>query len=99
MDKAVARTIATTTPIFSFAYTPLTTVTETGESIEVDGMYVKPAYDKNKMRPWLQDFDYGGDYGPAEVRAQIQATYDAGLSSWMLWDPANRYTREALHAE
>jgi len=49
-----------------------------------------------KLRPWLQDFDYGGDYGPVEVRAQIQATYDAGLTSWMLWDPSNRYTREAL---
>lgn len=49
-----------------------------------------------KLRPWLQDFDYGGTYGPEEVRAQIQATYDAGLTSWMLWDPSNRYTREAL---
>ena len=49
-----------------------------------------------KLRPWLQDFDYGGNYGPAEVRAQIQATYDAGLTSWMLWDPSNKYTREAL---
>jgi len=49
-----------------------------------------------KLRPWLQDFDYGGDYGAEEVRAQIQATYDAGLTSWMLWDPANRYTIDAL---
>lgn len=49
-----------------------------------------------KLRPWLQDFDYGGDYGPAEVRAQIQATYDAGLDGWMLWSPGNNYTREAL---
>lgn len=51
-----------------------------------------------KLRPWLQDFDYGGNYGPEEVRAQIQATYDAGLTSWMLWDPSNRYTREALES-
>lgn len=49
-----------------------------------------------KLRPWLQDFDYGGDYGPEEVRAQIQATYDAGLTSWMLWDSSNIYTKEAL---
>jgi hypothetical protein len=49
-----------------------------------------------KLRPWLQDFDYGGDYGAVEVRAQIQATYDAGLTSWMLWDPNNRYTPAAL---
>lgn len=52
-----------------------------------------------KIRPWLQDFQYGGTYGPKEVRAQIQATYDAGLTSWMLWDPAVRYTREVLQNE
>ncbi len=52
-----------------------------------------------KLRPWLQDFDYGGDYGPVEVRAQIQATYDAGLTSWMLWSPSNRYTLDALEKE
>jgi hypothetical protein len=30
-------------------------------------------------------------YGPAEVRQQIQAVYDAGLKSWALWNPATRY--------
>ncbi|MAF59720.1 hypothetical protein CL631_02670 [bacterium] len=53
----------------------------------------------SKLRPWLQDFDYGGYYGKEEVREQIQATYDTGLTSWMLWDPANIYTREALLSE
>lgn len=52
-----------------------------------------------KMRPWLQDFDYGGDYDVEEVRAQIRATYDAGLTSWMLWSPSNRYTLGALDKE
>lgn len=51
---------------------------------------------KNKIRPWLQDFDLGAVYTKEMVRAQIQATYDAGLNSWMLWDPKNLYTREAL---
>ncbi|HEY9583297.1 MAG TPA: putative glycoside hydrolase [Candidatus Paceibacterota bacterium] len=50
----------------------------------------------DKLRPWLQDFNYGGNYGPKEVRAQINAVYDAGLSSWMLWDPGVKYTPEAL---
>ncbi|MEK7622064.1 MAG: putative glycoside hydrolase [Patescibacteria group bacterium] len=50
----------------------------------------------NQLRPWLQDFDLGADYTAAMVRAQIQATYDAGLTSWMLWSPSNHYTREAL---
>ncbi len=49
-----------------------------------------------KLRPWLQDFDLGADYTAPMIRAQMQATYDAGLSSWMLWDPSNIYTRGAL---
>ncbi|OHA33776.1 MAG: hypothetical protein A2928_02275 [Candidatus Taylorbacteria bacterium RIFCSPLOWO2_01_FULL_45_15b] len=53
----------------------------------------------SKIRPWLQDFDLGADYGPEEVRAQIQATNDAGLTSWLLWSASNRYTKEALLAE
>lgn len=49
-----------------------------------------------KLRPWLQDNDYPVHYTPEMVRAQKQAVYDAGLTSWMLWDAANTYTREAL---
>jgi hypothetical protein len=50
-----------------------------------------------EIRPWLQDFDYGDPpYGPAEVEAQIQATYDAGETGWLLWNPSNVYTEEAL---
>lgn len=49
-----------------------------------------------QLRPWLQDFDYPVHYTADMVRKQIEATYDTGLTSWMLWDPANTYTREAL---
>lgn len=49
-----------------------------------------------QLRPWLQDNDYPVHYTPDMVRKQIQATYDAGLTSWMLWDPANTYTEAAL---
>lgn len=50
-----------------------------------------------KLRPWLQDFSlYGVTYGPVEVRAQIKATYDVGLDSYMLWNASNRYTAGAL---
>ncbi len=52
-----------------------------------------------KLRPWLQDFDLGATYTSEMVQAQIRATYDAGLTSWMLWDPANTYTRAALIRE
>lgn len=52
---------------------------------------------KAGIRPWLQDFTLGPPpYGDREVRAQIKATYDAGLSEWILWDPANTYTVAAL---
>ena len=52
-----------------------------------------------ELRPWLQDNDYPVPYTPAMVRAQIQATYDAGLTSWLLWDAGNTYTQSALLAE
>jgi hypothetical protein len=51
----------------------------------------------SKLRPWLQDFSIGGvEYTPEMVRAQIQATYDSGLDSWMLWNASNVYTASAL---
>lgn len=53
----------------------------------------------NKLRPWIQDFDYGGDYDEADVRAQKEAVYAAGLTSWMAWDPGNQYTRSAYDIE
>lgn len=52
--------------------------------------------DKNKIRPWLQDFDLGAVYTKEMVQAQIKAVYDNGLTSWMLWDPSNKYTPSAL---
>jgi len=57
---------------------------------------IKASSTPSKLRPWLQDFNYGGDYGVPEVRAQMQGVYDAGLDSWMLWNPSNVYTRGAL---
>lgn len=87
MQQAVKRTLATSTDIASLAYKPSNSTSTKA--------YIKPAMNKNKLRPWLQDFDYGGIYGVKEIRDQIQAVYDAGLNSWMMWDPANQYTKEA----
>ena len=53
----------------------------------------------DKIRPWLQDFNLGAKYTKDMVRAQIKATNDAGLDSWMLWDPKNIYTKDALILE
>ena len=52
-----------------------------------------------KLRPWLQDFNLKATYTPDMVRAQMQAAYDDGLTSWLLWDPNNKYSASALHVE
>ncbi len=93
MSEAVRRTIATTTTIASFAYEPLVSTSTSSPQL-----YKKPSYNPNKIRPWLQDFDYGKDYTQKDIEAQIQATYDAGLSGWLFWDAGNRYDslRKAL---
>lgn len=49
-----------------------------------------------KLVPWLQDFSLRHRYGAAEVRAQIQAAQDLGITEWYLWNPSNRYTKDAL---
>ena len=47
-----------------------------------------------EIRPWLEAMSIRGlSYGPPEVRAQIQATYDAGLKSWALWNPGSKYAK------
>ncbi len=53
------------------------------------------------VRPWLQDFtasylEHHITYGAKEVRAQIQAVYDAGYDEWILWSASNRYTWDAF---
>lgn len=84
MSEAVRRTTATTTGIPSLAYTRIGTSTP--------AVYSKPAYPASKMRPWLQDFDYPVEYTPAMVQEQIKANSDAGLNSYMFWDPSNKYS-------
>lgn len=50
----------------------------------------------NKIRPWLQDFGINGvPYTPEMVREQIKATYDVGLTSWMMWNASNNYSLPA----
>ncbi len=60
--------------------------------------------DRAKLRPWLQDFtliwvpdDQIVEYGPTEVRAQIDAAEDfADAFGWSLWSADNLYTYDAL---
>jgi hypothetical protein len=84
MEEAVRRTVATTTTVAAFAHSEISSTSPQ--------LYEKPAYSPLKLRPWLQDFDYGKDYLPADITAQMQAAYDAGLTSWYFWDPANKYS-------
>lgn len=91
MLDAVSRLEATTTPMFSPEFNRMGTTTP--------AIYEKPVYNRSKLRPWLQDFSYGKTYTAEDVRKQIEATYDAGLTSWMLWSPSNVYTREALEKD
>lgn len=89
MKTGVDRMRSSTTPMQGFLHTRLGTSTPP--------VYSKPTFGPEKFRTWIQDFDYGGDYDAADVRAQIQASYDAGVTSWMIWAPSNIYTRGALH--
>jgi len=65
---------------------------------------IKDGGSKAVLRPWLQDFTASylpryQRYGPAEVRAQIKATYDAGVEEWLLWNAGNRFTAGALNRQ
>lgn len=56
------------------------------------------------VRAWLQDFTATWvpghlEYGPEELRAQIQAVSDAGYTDWLLWNGKNQYTADGLLPE
>jgi hypothetical protein len=45
-----------------------------------------------EVMPWLEAMSIrGAQYGAPALREQIQATYDAGLKSWALWNPGSKY--------
>src|SRR3989344_728424 len=90
MKTGVDRMKSETTPMNGFLHERVGTSTP--------AVYQKPVYTADRLRTWIQDFDYGGNYDIAEVRAQIQASYDAGVMSFMIWAPSNIYTKGALKA-
>jgi len=48
-----------------------------------------------RLRPWLQAFTLGPPaYGRKEIRAQIKATYDNGIDTWLLWNPGVYYNEK-----
>jgi hypothetical protein len=51
------------------------------------------------IRPYLQAFTLGRRrprYTPFEIREQIRATEELGITSWVLWNPRSVYQRESL---
>ena len=53
-----------------------------------------------RIIPWYQDFTLGPPhYGASQVLAQMRAGHDAGIDSWMLWNPGSRYSIDALRPE
>jgi hypothetical protein len=97
--EAVRRAVATSTVVAALAHTPIMktvvvpgsagTATTTKEV--PTGLYAKTSYPPSVIRPWLQSFDYPVPYTAGMVAAQIKANDDAGLSSYLFWDPANKY--------
>lgn len=81
---------------YKIVFTSMNTARERIEAMDTDKT-------KAILRPWLQDFTasylgagYFIRYGPEEVKAQIRATYDAGLEEWVLWNSRNVYNWDAL---
>jgi len=51
------------------------------------------------IRPYLQAFTLGRRlprYTPHEIREQIRAAEELGITSWVLWNPRSVYQRDAL---
>ena len=53
------------------------------------------------VRAWLQGFTATWvrghiPYGGEELRAQIQAVYDAGYTDWIIWNANNTYSADGL---
>lgn len=97
MDKAVAR-------LRSLTALPADTDGQThvpAGAVKPPAAGAKPIR-VGKLRPWLQDFDLGGRYDAARVRAQIRATEEAlgaDYAGYLMWSPSNVYTAGAFTEE
>ncbi len=100
LAEAVRRAEAATTtvealaeePIMRDVVSPATAESATTTKEVPTGVFRKAVYSASIIRPWLQSFDYPVVYTPPMVEAQIRATYDVGLESYLVWDAANKYT-------
>ncbi len=81
---------------YTIIYETMIKAVERIEALETDDR-------KATLRPWLQDFTaaylgagYYQRYEEQQIIEQIEATYDAGVNEWLLWNASNNYTWEAL---
>lgn len=56
------------------------------------------------VRPWLQAFTatwiaHYMQYGPEEIRDQINGVYSVGYDEWILWNAASDYKEDGLYEE
>src|SRR5881296_3620122 len=59
----------------------------------------RPRGSAAEIRPYLQAFTLGRRlprYTPFEIREQIRAAEELGITSWVLWNPRSVYQRDSL---
>jgi len=62
----------------------------------------RPLPGSAEIRPFLQAFTLGRRlprYTPFEIREQIRAVEDLGITSWVLWNPRSVYQRGSLRSK
>lgn len=64
---------------------------EDGVTLLVEELGIAEIEIRQKIRPWLQDFDIGAIYDSQKIEAQIKAARDAKASGWILWNARNVY--------
>lgn len=52
--------------------------------------------ESSKLRPYLQAFSLRHHYGPPQVRAQVKAAEEQGVTSWLLWSSGAHYVSAAF---
>lgn len=68
--------------------------------LSLDRARERTKLDPVRFRPWLQAFaDYAFDkrqFGEQEIQAQIKAAQSFGADGWLLWNPRNVYSADAI---
>ncbi len=68
--------------------------------LTLDRAQQRTKVDPVRFRPWIQGFaDYAFDkrqFGATEIQAQIKAAESFGSDGWLLWNPRNVYSADAI---